>query len=65
MSRHNDPIGVKIKTPITFMILGIPEKDTKSGARRELVFSTGRQVRITGTAKHTEMIVGWWSAMER
>jgi hypothetical protein len=47
------------------MILGIPEKDTKSGVRRELVFSNGRQVRITGTSKHTEMIVGWWSAMER
>jgi hypothetical protein len=56
---------VEIKTPITFMSVGIPEKNTQCGARRELVVGGGGQVGIAGASKHAEMIIGGRGAVER
>jgi hypothetical protein len=41
MLRNNDPIRVKIKTAIPFVIYGISKENTKGGARRKFMWSCG------------------------
>jgi hypothetical protein len=39
----------EIETPVPLVIRGVPKKDTPTGARGELMGSSGRSVRVAGT----------------
>ena len=58
MSGVENSISGEIQAPITFVIGGIAEEHTKGGARRELVGSSSREVRVAGASKDPKVIVG-------
>ena len=59
MTRNGDLPGGRIKATVSPEICWVPEKDASDGTRVKFVWLIGRGVRIAGTSKHTEMIVGW------
>jgi len=58
VSRDENLISGEIQTPITFVVGGISKEHTKGGARRELVGSSSREVRVVGASEDPMVIVG-------
>lgn len=58
VSGDENSISGEIQAPISFVIGGIAEEHTKGGARRELVGSSSREVRVAGASEDPKMIVG-------
>ena len=58
VSRDENSISGEIQAPITFVIGGIAEEHTKGGARRELVGSSSREVRVADASEDPKVIVG-------
>jgi hypothetical protein len=57
MARDEDPTRGKVKATVTLVIRGVPEKDTQSGTRCQLVGSGGCGVRVTRTPEDSKVIV--------
>jgi hypothetical protein len=57
MVRDEDPTGGKVKAPVPLMIRGVPEEDTESGVRVQLVGRSGSGVGVTRTPEDAKVIV--------
>ena len=57
-------VGGKVETLVTFVIGGIPQENTASRARRQLMGHRGREVQVAGAAKDSQMCLIWWGAKE-
>jgi hypothetical protein len=57
MSRNDDPTRGKIEAAVPLVIRGVPEEDTLSRARSELVGGGGSGVRVARTAEDSEVVV--------
>ena len=55
MMRDDDAVGEEIKAVVPLMVRRVTKEKTVSGARRELVWSSGGSVGIAGTAKDTKV----------
>ena len=58
VTRDEDSVGGKVKTPISLMIGRVTEEDTVSGARGELMRSSGSEIGIASAPEDTKMIIG-------
>jgi hypothetical protein len=57
MTRDEDLTGGEVIAPVTLVIWGIPEKDTQSRSRSQLVGSGGGGVRVTRTPEDTKVVI--------
>jgi hypothetical protein len=57
MARDEDPMGGEVIAPVTLVVWGIPEKDTQSRMRSQLVGSGGGGVRVTRTPEDTKVVI--------
>jgi hypothetical protein len=57
--RDNDVVAGEIKTPITFVVSEVSEKNTFGGSRCQFVSCFGREIRIAGTTEHVQVLIGW------
>jgi hypothetical protein len=64
VSRDDDVIGGEIKTPVTFVVSGVFEENTSDGSRCQFVGGFDREIRIAGTTKHAQMLIGGADFME-
>jgi hypothetical protein len=48
----------EIETPISFVLIGVPKKDTSIEMRGELMRSSGRGVRVAGAPEDPKVGVG-------
>jgi hypothetical protein len=64
MSRDDDVVGGEIKTPVTFVVSGVSEKNTSGGLRCQFVSGISREIRIAGTTKHAQVLIGGGNSME-
>lgn len=58
MTRDDYAVCGKIEAPVTTMVGGITEEDTRGRSRGKFVWSGSGEVRMTPTAKDTKMIKG-------
>jgi hypothetical protein len=58
MLRDDDVVGGEIKTPVTFVVSGVSEKNTSGGLRCQFVSGISREIRIAGTTKHAQVLIG-------
>jgi hypothetical protein len=64
VTRDEDSVGGKVKTPISLMIGRVTEEDTTSGARGELMRSSGSEIGIASAPEDTKMVVRGMDAEE-
>jgi hypothetical protein len=64
VTRDEDSVGGEVKTPISLMIGRVTEEDTTSGARGELMRSSGSEIGIASTPEDTKMVVRGMDAEE-
>jgi hypothetical protein len=64
VSRDDDVVGGEITTPVTFVISGVSEKNTFGGTRCRFVSGFDREIRITGTTEHEQVLIGGGDSME-
>jgi hypothetical protein len=64
VTRDDDAVGGEVQTPIPLVVGGVAEEEAASGARRELVRGGSGSVRVAGTAKHAQVVVGGGCAVE-
>jgi hypothetical protein len=64
MSRDDDVVVSEIKTPITFVVNDVSEKNTSSGLGRQFVSSISGKIRITGTTERAQVLIGGGDFME-
>jgi hypothetical protein len=64
VTRDEDSVGGEVKTPIPLMVGGVSEEDTSSGARGELMRSSGSEVGVASAPEDTKMVVGGMDAEE-
>jgi hypothetical protein len=57
VSRDVNTIGLKVKAAVSFMVGGVAKEDAQGGAGCKLVGGCGGEVRITGSAKDTKMVI--------
>ena len=57
MSRYNNPTHGEVETTISLMIRRISQKDTCCRTRRELVWRSGLQIRITQATEDAQVII--------
>jgi hypothetical protein len=57
VSRNDDPTRGKVEAAVSLVIRGVPEEDTPSRARSELVGGGGSGVRVARTAEDSEVVV--------
>jgi hypothetical protein len=58
-------ISVRIKTPVSLGVREVAQEYARHGARRKFVSSGRSQVRIALASEHTQVIIGWWVAIEK
>jgi hypothetical protein len=59
VSGNHKAVCREVKTAITFVMFGIPKKDTTGGASCKFVWCCGGHVRVASAAKDTEMLISW------
>jgi hypothetical protein len=64
MSGDDNVVGGEIKTPVTFVICGVSEENIFGGPGCLFVSGFGREIRIAGTAKHMQVLIGGGDSME-
>ena len=64
MTRDEDSVGGEVKTPIPLMIGRVAEEDTTSGARGELMRSSGSEIGVASAPEDTKMVVRGMDAEE-
>jgi hypothetical protein len=64
VSRDDDVVGGKIKTPIDFVMSGVSEKNTSSGLGCQFVSGFGGEIGIVGATKHAQVLIGGDDSME-
>jgi len=62
--RDDDPIGGKVKAPITLVIRRVAEEGAQSGPRGQLVRGSGGEIWIAGASKGPEIMRGGKGVME-
>jgi hypothetical protein len=58
MTRDDDVVGEEVKESVPFVIMAVTEEKTTTGARGELVRSSGRGVGIACKTKDTKVGIG-------
>jgi hypothetical protein len=48
----DDAVSGEIKTPVTFVVSGVSEKNTSGGIGCQFVDGFDREIRIAGTTEH-------------
>jgi hypothetical protein len=64
VSRDDDVVGGEIKTSVTFVLSGVSEEDTSGGPGCQYVSGFGREIRITGTTEHAQVLIGGGDSMQ-
>jgi hypothetical protein len=64
VSRDDDIVGGEIKTPATFVVSRVSEENTIGGLRCQFVGGFGGEIRIAGTTKHAQVLIGGGDSME-
>jgi hypothetical protein len=57
-------VGCEVKTPIPLMVGGVAEEDTASGARGELMRSSGSEIGVASAPEDTKIVVRGMDAEE-
>jgi hypothetical protein len=52
VSGDDDVVVGEIKTPVTFVVSGVSEKNMSGGPECQFVSSFDREIRIAGTTEH-------------
>jgi hypothetical protein len=58
MTRDDDAVGGKVQTPVPLVVRRVAKEQTAGGARRKLMRSGSRSVRVAGTAEHAKVVIG-------
>jgi hypothetical protein len=58
MSRNDQAVCREIKATIAFVVGRVAQVDTSGGAWGELMWRSGRRVRVARTTKDVQMLVG-------
>jgi hypothetical protein len=61
--RDDDVVGDEIKTPVTFVVNGISEKNIFGGPRCQFVSGFDGEIRIAGTTEHVQVLIGGGDSM--
>jgi hypothetical protein len=64
VSRDDDVVGGEIKTSVTFVVSRVFKENTTGGPRCQFVSGFSGEIRIAGTTKHTQMLIGGGDSME-
>jgi hypothetical protein len=64
VSEDDDVVGGEIKTLVTFVVSGVSEKNTSGGPGCQFVGGFGGEIRIVGTTKHAQVLIGGGNSME-
>jgi hypothetical protein len=64
VTRDEDSVGGEVKTPIPLLVGGVTEEDTASGARGELMRSSGSEIGVASAPEDTKMVVRGMDAEE-
>jgi hypothetical protein len=64
VTRDEDSAGGEVKTPIPLMVEGVTEEYTASGARGELMRSSGSEIGVASALEDTKMVVRGMDAEE-
>jgi hypothetical protein len=64
VSGDYDVVGGEIKTPVTFVVSGVCEKNTSGGPGCKFVSGFGREIRIASTTEHAQVLIGGGDSME-
>jgi hypothetical protein len=57
VTRDEDYVGGEVKTLIPLMVGGVAKEDTASGARGELMRSSGCEIGVASAPEDTKMVV--------
>jgi hypothetical protein len=57
MTRYDDLIAIKIKTPIPFVVSRITQKNTQSSLRSKFVCSCSGELWVASVDKNAEVII--------
>jgi hypothetical protein len=60
----DDVVGGEIKTPVTFMVSGVYEKNISGGTGCQFVSGFDEENRIASTTEHAQMLIGGGDSME-
>jgi hypothetical protein len=60
----DDVVGGEIKTSVTFVVSGVSEENTSGGSGCQFVSGFGKEIRIAGTTKHAQVLIGGGDSME-
>jgi hypothetical protein len=60
----DDAMGGEVKTTIPLVVRRVAKEEAASGAWRQLMGSSSGSVRVAGTSKHAEMVVGGGCAIQ-
>jgi hypothetical protein len=64
VSRDDDVVGGEIKTSVIFVLSGVSEEDTSGGPGCQYVSGFGREIRITDTTEHAQVLIGGGDSMQ-
>jgi hypothetical protein len=64
VSGDDDVVGGEIKTPVTFVVSGVSEKNTSAGPGFQFVSDFGEEIWIAGTTEHAQVLIGGGDSME-
>jgi hypothetical protein len=64
MSGDDDVVGGEIKTPVTFVVSGVSDKNTSGEPGCQFVSRFGGEIRIAGTTEHAQVLIGGDDSME-
>jgi transketolase N-terminal domain/subunit len=64
VSGDDNVVGGEIKTPITFVVSGVSEENTSGGPGCQFVSGFDGEIRIAGTTKHAQVLIGGGDSME-
>ena len=58
VTRDDDAMGGEVKTSIPLVVRRVAKEEAASGVWRQLMRSSSGSVRVAGTSKHSEVVVG-------
>jgi hypothetical protein len=58
VSGDDDIVGGEIKTLVTFVVSGVSEENTSGGVGCQFMGGFGGEIRIAGTTKHAQVLIG-------
>jgi hypothetical protein len=58
VSRDDDVVNGEIKTLVTFVVSGVSKENTSDGPMCQFMSGCGREIRIAGTTKHAQVLIG-------